>query len=77
MPVPISSDEPLYQVQPIHRSFYSSETLGSSNVEDVERLSEEYWLGYRETVRSNAAHADDQENGQYAVQARIRAKQKT
>jgi len=77
VPIPIPSDEPLFQVQPIHRSCYSNETLGSMTVDEAENMSNDDWLGYRKTIRSNARDADDHETGQYAVETRKRAKRKT
>jgi len=73
-PIRIFADEPLFQVQPIHRSCYANETLSEFQLDNCSTMSPDDWAGYRNTVRTVDPSADDHERGQYGVQTRRRAK---
>jgi len=77
------ADQPLFQVQPIHRSCYSRRQLSNfenrelGGDEGLRGLSQAQWSGYARTVRSLDPLADDHELGQYARGARKREKHGT
>ena len=75
-PVFITADEPLFQIQAIHRSCYAPETLNSYKEDLPENLTEDDWSGYRKTVRAIDTSVDDHDTGQYAVEVRKRSKSK-
>jgi len=74
IPITISAEEPLFQVQPIHRACYSSETLSHYDQLEVSDMSAEDWDRYSETIRSIDPASDNRRPGQYATQTRKRAK---
>jgi len=74
-PIKIYADEPLFQVQPVHRSCYASNTIKAFVVDDPAAMTADDWTGYRGTVRTIDRTADDHKLGQYATSTRKRAKQ--
>jgi hypothetical protein len=74
-PITFHLQEPLFQVQPIHRSCYAAETMRSYTVDEPKTMTAEQWAGYRGSVRLIDSSADDHQLGQYATRARRRARQ--
>jgi len=74
------ADEPLFQVQPLHRSCYSRRELSNfenreiGGDEGLRGLSVAQWSGYAETVKSLDPLQDNHELGQYARDTRKREK---
>jgi len=74
------ADEPLFQVQPIHRSCYSPRQLSNyenrevGGDEGLKGLSDAQWAGYTKTVKSLDPLAGEHELGQYARETRQREK---
>ena len=74
------ADEPLFQVQPLHRSCYSRRQLSNfenrevGGDEGMKGLSAAQWSGYAKTVRSLDPLAGDHDLGQYARDTRKREK---
>lgn len=77
VPISIDANEPLFQVQPVHRCCYDTDTLNDFQLVEPVDMSDDDWSGYRKTVRSVDPAINDHQQGQYAVQTRKRAKQKT
>lgn len=83
-----AADEPLFQVQAIHRSSYSIENQSSydtidisrpncknaSEFSEVETMTELDWQGYSKTVRPTDASMEEHQSGDYAKTCRKRAK---
>ena len=72
-PIEISTEKPLFQVQPLRRETYSERHLRSFNfVEDLSGLSTKDWNDYRETVVKPNEGAY-RPTGRYAASVRKRA----
>lgn len=75
--IELDSNEPLFQVQPIHRQCYSKPTLNDSLREDVGGeggLSDLQWQSYSRTVRHVDPRKANHTTGQYAKSSRKRSK---
>ena len=82
-PIVLSSTDPLFQVQPIHRECYSianHQTASHHNIAthsgDNAGMSASNWLSYSNTVRDINPATDMHKTGQYATSSRKRKKQK-
>ncbi len=75
IPITINAHEPLFQVQPVHRSSYSSEVLQSFSVSSLDNMAPNDWTDYSSTIRSNSVHDTEHKTGSYAVDVRKRSKE--
>ncbi len=76
-PIEFSHLEPLFQVQPIHRSCYSKKSLNdfvSTRISSKEYMTDSHWQRYANTVRHIDPRQDDHKTGQYAIDTRKRGK---
>lgn len=79
-PIEFSHLEPLFQIQPIHRSCYSKKSLkdfNCSNIDNHSDMTDLHWHRYSNTVRKVDPRTDDHRTGQYATSTRKRSKRET
>jgi len=74
VPIFFNSLDPLFQVQCVHKSCYSSETLKAFQIDEPEEMTPEDWDGYLNTVRSIDPTKDEHQTGRYATETRKRSK---
>ena len=74
-PITIHANEPLFQVQPIHRSCYSSTIVKDFSVVGLGDMDGKDWQAYSKTVRSIEPEQATDQTGRYAAHVRKRARQ--
>lgn len=75
--IEIRADEPLFQVQPVHRASYDAQNLNAFTHRTLsDEMTDEDWAGYRRTIRTANPIEDDHSVGQYAVELRRRSKKR-
>lgn len=77
IPIDISTDVPLIQIQPIHRCCLSTDTLNNPQRDMLTDMTELDWQLYRRTIRSKKDPADQPRTGRYAAATRKRSRAET